>query len=421
MSRPPIKVACIGTEAYSFELLKRCAMLPESIEVVAASSQSPASPEAAWCQDRGITVVASVDELLETAAAQGAVAIINPTPIHLHFPFSLRCIEAGFDVWMEKPPCATIQDLDALAEAAKNLGRRVSVGFNALYSRQLRGLKREILADRFGKLHSITSAAAWARSEAYFCRNAWAGQLMTGDRWVLDGSLNNPLAHLFASTLFLGGSTQRELASPETVEAELYHANRIASEDTACVRINTDRGLRLMVLTTLAPDGSEIAPITRLECEQAVIEVTDFTKISIAWRDGTTETRDGEEDDRLEMLTRLARQTQEGDSYDVDVETTRSFVLCINSAFEACLPRDIDAMYVGRKGSPGQERRMIHGINKLIAQCFSASCLFSEIPSTPWAHAGGRFTPSAYRHFPAQNPDLIQRVRSSQPSQNSRA
>lgn len=415
---PPTKVACIGTEAYSFELLRRCAMLPESITVVVASSQSPSSPEAAWCRERGIKVVGGVDELLEVAGAQGVKVIINPTPIHLHFPFSLRFIEAGFDVWMEKPPCATIQDLDALAEAAKNLGRRVSVGFNALYSRQLRSLKQEILADQFGELHSITSAAALVRKESYFCRNAWAGQLLTGDRWVLDGSLNNPLAHLFASTLFLGGSTERKMASPKTVEAELYHANRIATEDTACVRIKTDRGLRLMVLTTLAPDGNEISPVTRLECERAVIEITDFTKISIAWRDGRTETRDGQEDDRMEMLSRLALQTLEGSVYDVDVETTRPFVMSINSAFEACLPRGIDAKHVRRAGSPGQEHRMIHGVNDVIQQCFSDSCLFSELPSAPWARAGGKFTPAAYRFFPSHNPDLIAMVHQPHPNEN---
>ncbi len=119
-----VKLAMIGAGGYAFELIRRIWQIPEKIELVGVSS-NPARQSVGRdaCLDRNIPVYDSVDQLLENVAGKADVVFV-PTPIQTHFSLTKKCLEVGFDVWLEKPPVATIQELDKLIELAQQHGKK---------------------------------------------------------------------------------------------------------------------------------------------------------------------------------------------------------------------------------------------------------------------------------------------------------
>ena len=128
-----LRLAMIGAGGYAFELIKRIWMIPDKIELVAVTS-NPARkrPGAELCREKGVEVHDSVDELLDKLQGKCDVIFV-PTPIHTHSPLTRQALKAGFDVFMEKPPTATIQELDDLIEFAKGYNTKVAVCFQYLY------------------------------------------------------------------------------------------------------------------------------------------------------------------------------------------------------------------------------------------------------------------------------------------------
>ena len=104
-----LHLAMIGAGGYAFELIKRIWMIPDKIELVAVTSNpSRKRPGAEICREKGVEVFDGVDELLKKMQGRCEVIFV-PTPIHTHSPLTKKCLNAGFDVFMEKPPTATIQ------------------------------------------------------------------------------------------------------------------------------------------------------------------------------------------------------------------------------------------------------------------------------------------------------------------------
>ena len=230
MLAEPVKIGLTGCDGYAFQLIIRMQTTPLHAKITGVAALDLHSEGATYCRAHGIPVFPSIGELL----AEGDLeVVVNPTPIHLHAKITKQCLAAGFPVWVEKPPVATVQELDDLAAAARAAGLPVAVCFNALHSFRAQQLKAELVAGKYGRIRRVKSLGAWARTEAYFCRNDWAGKLKVDDQWVLDGDINNPLAHVVCNGLFFAGRQPAALAHPATVEAEVYRANPIESEDTS--------------------------------------------------------------------------------------------------------------------------------------------------------------------------------------------
>jgi predicted dehydrogenase len=328
--------------------------------------------------------------------------VANPTPIHLHAEITKQCLAAGYPVWVEKPPVATVQELDDLAAVAREAGLPVAVCFNSLYSYRAQQLKTELVAGRYGPIQRIKSVGAWGRTESYFRRNDWAGALKTDGRWVLDGDINNPLAHVICNGLFFAGPEPAALAHPATVEAEIYRANPIESEDTSAIRIRTREGMEVLSWLTLACEG-ESDPVTVIEAEKATIRFIDLRQVEIAWHDGTTEFRDSYKENRLEMIEHLCRTLRSDEPLLCPLDMTRPFTLAVNAAFESAetihtIPGDaLDMLRVD-----DQEKQIaITGISAILQEAFDANALFSEI-GVPWARKRDVFDTTDYTRFPVR-------------------
>jgi predicted dehydrogenase len=397
MKHDPVKIGVIGCGGYAYQLIIRIQTTPLYGKITAVASRNIDSDGANYCRAHGIKVFQTVEELLAYGDFE---AVVNPTPIHLHAEITKQCLKAGFPVWMEKPPVATVQELDNLDKAALIAGLPVAVCFNSLFSFRAQQLKAELVAGTYGKIKRVKSLGAWGRTDAYFGRNDWAGALKRDGKWILDGDINNPLAHVVCNGLFFAGSDQASLANPTTVQAELYRANPIESEDTSAIRIITEEGIEIFSWLTLAcKDESE--PVTVIETEKATIKFINLQEVEITFNDGTVEFRDSYKENRLEMIEHLCRTMRSDEPMIGALEKTRPFTLAINAAFDSVgtintIPEDALDRVIVRET---EKQITIAGMGKILKQAYEANALFSEI-GVPWARRSEPFSTEGYNRFP---------------------
>jgi len=399
-----IKLAMIGAGGYAYELIKRICEMPDKIKLVAVTS-NPArkSSGRTFCQGRGITVYDDVDQMIKNVKGVADVVFI-PAPIHKHFSLTTKCIDAGFDIFLEKPPVATIQDLDELTKYASKRGKKVPVAFQYLYSSIIQDLKKRIVEGRYGKVKRVRGMAGWPRFDTYYRRSEWAGKLHINGEWILDGTINNPLAHMLSDELYLASMKQGEMAEPVSVEAELYHGHDIESEDTSSLRIMTDKGVEILFNASLCSEA-KMDPFVIIECEKAKIEYTGFSKATIILQTGEVDRITDDNEKRINMLTKLAEHYENGSQYPVMLETCRPFTLAVNGAFESCgQPHSIGKEYLTcreQSDSNGDAiKTVIKDIDHILRVAHENGKLFSEVGAA-WAKKSVKFDLRGYKKFPA--------------------
>lgn len=386
MRPDPLQLGFIGCSGYAYQLFKRVATLPRFAKVVAAISREPGSEGSRAYRERKIPTFFTVEEMLEYG--QGKLdAIFNPTPIHLHETITLQCLAAGIPVFVEKPPVASLEEHRNLIRASEKSGIPVAVCFNGLYSFLTQQLKGELVRGRYGAIRRIRSLGGWIRTRTYYQRNDWAGRVRLGNRWVLDGTINNPFAHQVANALYFASPEHHAMASPSTVEAELYHGNPIESEDTSSMRIITTDGIEIVTNFTLCAE-EPVSPVLTIECEEAVINCFNSDKMEITFPDGRREERESYREDRLDMIEELYLALRTGERFLCDIRMCLPFTSTINAAFLSAWPIcPVPEQALRRSSYDGSERREIMGISQDLLRAHRNGNLLSEIGVT-WARPG---------------------------------
>lgn len=198
-----------------------------------------------------------------------------PLGIHLHTPVTLRCLQAGCHVYLEKPVAGSIAEVDQLIDAERVSGQTVLVGFQDLFQLGLWDLKRRLVSGEFGTIAQITVTVGWPRPRSYYSRNAWAGRLQLGGAWVRDSIANNACAHFLNVALFLAGSSTAESAELRSISAELGRGYPIESFDTASLDLVTRSGIR--VLFNASHLGQrEFGPSLRIDTQRGSISIDNL-------------------------------------------------------------------------------------------------------------------------------------------------
>ncbi|MRG94102.1 Gfo/Idh/MocA family oxidoreductase [Polyangium spumosum] len=118
-----VPVALVGCGAWGENLLRVLCESPRA-ELVAVAETSPARREVARVKAKTAAIV----ESLEEAAALGARAVVIATPPRSHASLVLAALDAGLDVFVEKPLALSAADAEACVTRAAALGRVVMVG-----------------------------------------------------------------------------------------------------------------------------------------------------------------------------------------------------------------------------------------------------------------------------------------------------
>ncbi len=210
------------------------------LQLVAAVVINPDQERAAVAELRelGCEIFDDYESMLAQLRGRLELCLI-PTGIAWHARMTVAALAAGANVLVEKPLASSTAEVRAVAEASRESGRFVAVGFQDYYEPSALWLKQQLEAGAIGRLRAVRFLGQWPRPRAYFARNDWAGRRVVDGVPVHDSPLSNAFAHFVNLSLWLAARRpgDRDGATIET--AELFRAHAIENFDTAVVRVRT--------------------------------------------------------------------------------------------------------------------------------------------------------------------------------------
>jgi predicted dehydrogenase len=401
----PLNIACLATGGYGGKLINslvKC-VAPDRAWLVAVCSMEPPTPLVArHLRSTGATIYDSIDGVLDHP---GLDAVMIPTSIDSHLPFTVAALERGLHVHCEKPITATVQDAYKMIEARNRAGRLVTVGYQDHYASITTWAKQKILDGAIGRVKQVTVSACWPRSDSYYGRNNWAGAVKRQGAWVLDSPANNALSHEINIPLFVTGPSMSESNRATRLEAELYRARDIENFDTCAMRCATEQGPEILILLTHAAAHGH-GPVTEFIGEAGMLRRTNRAKFELI-RDGeVVETCEQDEPGpHGHMLNHFVDAVAgESDVLLCRIENAIAPLVVVNAASQCAPVHDIDAAHSRRlplkpDDDPNDMVCAIEGIEAVFAQCVERFSLPSETGQAPWAHPPGRIDLADYRAF----------------------
>lgn len=155
------------------------------------------------------------------------------TPHYLHAPMCIDALDAGCDVYLEKPAAMDYEEGLAILDAEKATGHKVCVSFqNRVIPTNLTA-KTIIDSGEMGAFRGARGFMTWNRSGAYYTESPWRG------RWATEGGgvLMNQSIHTLDLLHYLGGKVDHVVGSAslrkngdiieeeDTAEATLFYEN----------------------------------------------------------------------------------------------------------------------------------------------------------------------------------------------------
>jgi predicted dehydrogenase len=321
------------------------------------------------------------------------------TPIAAHKPMCVRVLQLGFHVLVEKPPAATVQDVAAMIAASQESGRLCQVNFQHTSGRAFRKLLEQLAAGAIGQVTDVTGVGRWKRNRSYYDRTRWAGKLTCDGQYVLDGTFNNPLAHLLNSCLLAAGSGDVAKALPEEVQAELYHVNDIEGDDVSCIRIGAANGVTIHFYAMLCHHENQ-TPYIRVRGTEGEAYWDYNNNLTIRGRDGEQILAYEAESLMRNMYLNLMRAIDgSGEPLYCPIEACRNFMLASNGAHESAgRVLAIPQQYVVEREDDDSTVRLLPDLSERIMDAADKGQLYSEFPF-PWAKPSRLFSTKGYRRF----------------------
>ncbi|NLP48335.1 MAG: Gfo/Idh/MocA family oxidoreductase [Clostridiales bacterium] len=172
--------------------------------------------------------------------------ISNCLPSAMHADFTVRALEAGKHVLVEKPVDITVQAAEKIEAARKKTGLKVGVIHQNRFNACMTPVKEAIDSGKLGKLILGTFAVKWYRTQEYYDNGGWRGT------WDMDGggSLMNQAIHTVDLMQWLMGDV-------ESVTSHMgVFAHDIETEDMTASLIKFKNGSSAtFVSTTCAYPG----------------------------------------------------------------------------------------------------------------------------------------------------------------------
>ena len=210
-------------------------------------------------------------------------------PHYLHAPISIAALRAGKHVLCEKPMGTSLREAQAMAQAAKDSGKTLSVCFQNRYNGATRRMKRIIDGGEMGKVIGGSAFVCWDRGGAYYADSPWRG------KWATEGGsvLINQAIHTLDLMKWLSGGF--ELKSATMTAKRLAQA--IETEDTCDMLLENESGARfLFYCSNCAADNMPVQLHLLLEKGQLHMtgeQLTVLGPTGAAFEDYATDTKIG--------------------------------------------------------------------------------------------------------------------------------
>ncbi len=368
------------------------------INIAAFVEPSAANVQASLLAAQGIPHFRTFDELLAANLPLDFVDIATPIPYHR--AMTLAAFEHGLNVYLEKPPVVTIQYLQELIAAQAKAGVLCSVGFNDMARSDAAHLKRRLCDGALGKVLAVRGEARWLRADSYYNRSGWSAKLQLNDEWILDGPMNNSCAHVLNLAAFLAGNQPHTFARPVSVQAELYHANNLSTEDTNCLRAQMDTGVEVLVhLTQCSPKQYHRSWTVIGEKGTACLNDTDGLtlpgeRIPLTDEDGQTQPL------VQRLIRRFVHAIQGTEPSIMSLKDAEGHLLLSNGAYESSgKVHAIGPEHIVRLPLNDSTATIIPNIDTLIPQAIQEGKLLSEM-GLPWTTSTKPYDMTNYRQFP---------------------
>ncbi|MFH1748884.1 MAG: Gfo/Idh/MocA family oxidoreductase [Planctomycetota bacterium] len=398
----PVSILLVGVGGYGKIYLSALLDQPNEARFQLVGVVDPLARNSAGLDDlhsRGVPIHASLPDFYRRQHAD--LAVIT-APIHRHCEQTCLALEQGSFVLCEKPPAATVQEVDRMIETSGRTGRWVAVGYQWSYTEPIQQLKQDIQAGLFGTPRRLKTLCLWPRDESYYHRNTWAGRVRHDQgEWVLDSPANNAMAHFLHNALYLLGSRADTSAEPIDIVAELYRANEIENFDTAAMRIHTAAGAEILFYGSHAV-VEELGPVCSYEFTKATIECAGLSApIQARFNDGSVKhyaSPEGEPHSR--KLWACVKAVAEDAAIPCGLRAARSHTLCINGAQDS-VSRIVDfpPALIHVRGTAPSRLTWVAGLPDVLRRCYTDGVLPSEL-SVPWARPGSKISLEGYRRFP---------------------
>lgn len=120
----------------------------------------------------GVPFYTSIDQLVQQVLADVAVVC---TPNGLHANHTIRLLENGFHVLVEKPMALSAKDGQRMIDTAKKHRRHLFTVLQNRFNPAVQALYKAIQQNDLGKLFSIQVNCFWNRDQHYYADHAWHG------------------------------------------------------------------------------------------------------------------------------------------------------------------------------------------------------------------------------------------------------
>ena len=377
----PARIALVGVHGFGTHHLNNLQRLAKlgAVDLVAVADPNP---PAAGALPETTAVHATLDDLL--AGDHRPDVIIVATPIQTHAPLALSVLASNADLYLEKPPVASMADFLRLQDAAAAAGRSVQIGFQSLGSHALAALAQLATGETseqlpgIGRLKSISATGRWVRDRAYYKRSRWAGKRNLDGVDVVDGVATNPLAHAIATALRIAGARKAEDLA--FVDTDLYRANDIEADDTSVIRMQTTSGLPITCALTLCASES-VEPYVTLHGTEgtAVFHYTE-DRVTVRTESGETSHAFGRDD----LTENLLQHLSEGTALLSPLAHSGAFMRVLEAIRTAEAPALIPTEFVTWVGDGDQAHAVIPQIEDILERATLAHATFSEL-ALPWA------------------------------------
>jgi predicted dehydrogenase len=143
-----------------------------------------------------------------------------------HMPVTVAALEAGKDVYCEKPMAGTYQDALRMMEAAQAAGQRLSIQLNTLFADETKAAKALIDAGRLGKIYHARSTGFRRRGRPYV--DGYGSPTFVQKQHSAGGALYDMGVYHIAQILYLIGNPVVGRISGKTYQETAIDPQRLA-------------------------------------------------------------------------------------------------------------------------------------------------------------------------------------------------
>ena len=225
-----------------------------------------------YAEKYNTTPYASLEEMIEKTHPD---VLHICTPHYLHVPMAVYALERGINVFMEKPPAITFEQLETLKSAVDASPAKLGLCYQNRYNPSYRAAKEFIESGEAGKVLGARGIVTWNRPAPYYTQSEWRGRLATEGGGVL---INQAVHTLDLLSDLLG--------KPDCIDASLsnHHLKGVIEvEDTLEAYIRFGEKVACFYATNAY--CADIPPLIEIACEKVRVRIEDLD-VSYIYPDG---------------------------------------------------------------------------------------------------------------------------------------